>query len=718
MMLHCGICDISTDDQQEMMEHMKIHELDEPGENGKSFNCPVCQKSFSHAQSRNRHVKTHTERPKIQCGVCDKVLMRQESLARHMLLHVPEEEKQMFYCDVCEAPFTSYKRLRVHMKIHNIIKDSCDMCDKVFSSISNLERHKIVYHSEALIQDEKLRKRKEKIEEIEKARIAQIFQCPVCEQVFKHSQSRNRHVKTHTDDVKYPCTFCGKVLLRPDSLERHMKYHLSADRFSCDICGKSFNTKIRLTSHTTTQHKGCEFCGKKFSQMRHLQNHMKRHMKNDLFDEKFVLTVDVSAASVSSETAVSSNSRLRSNNEGYPVDFSDKMEEMSDSMDEMSENIDEMSDNTDEMSDRIDEMSDNMEGMLDNMDELSNSIEEKSESIEDKSDNIAELSVNLDDLDKPDISVKLDPDELHDLDSEDDDNKDEEHADEDLDESIEDPLQAFYCEICNAPFKLYKRLLKHMKKVHQGNSTCEECNQEFVSKSNLKRHMQRIHGLMKEEEERGVTINESAEDIKPMKLEKKESKSNLDPPIDKSFPCDQCETILLSREQLKEHWLSLHPDYKPFKCPTCTQCFKHSQSRNRHARTHQVDLKYPCHVCDKKFNRLDSLTKHKNTKHAPPDQKQMYACTLCESSYLFYHSLERHMRTHFQEGRYACTLCNKSFTSETRLATHMTFHTGIICAICNITFSKIGNLNKHMKKHEADGSWVPDVIIKIETDLM
>ena len=54
--------------------------------------------------------------------------------------------------------------------------------------------------------------------------------------------------------------------------------------------------------------------------------------------------------------------------------------------------------------------------------------------------------------------------------------------------------------------------------------------------------------------------------------------------------------------------------YRPFACAVCEETFTESGNRDRHTKIHRDQL-YQCQNCTYKSGRIDTLKRHKATKH-------------------------------------------------------------------------------------------------------
>ncbi|KAJ9586741.1 hypothetical protein L9F63_019679 [Diploptera punctata] len=51
-----------------------------------------------------------------------------------------------------------------------------------------------------------------------------------------------------------------------------------------------------------------------------------------------------------------------------------------------------------------------------------------------------------------------------------------------------------------------------------------------------------------------------------------------------------------------------------------------------------------------------------------------YLCTVCNKSFAWKDSLNRHIRTHSHEKPYICAICNKSFSRKESVERHLRIH--------------------------------------------
>ncbi|XP_033117930.1 early growth response protein 1-A-like [Anneissia japonica] len=108
-----------------------------------------------------------------------------------------------------------------------------------------------------------------------------MYQCQLCNVMFKHRHHVVRHMRSHTGEKPFHCQECGARFARKCILTNHMRVHTGEKPFICRECGDMFSRKHHLVIHVRT-HTGekpycCGKCGAAFSRSHHLGRHMKTH---------------------------------------------------------------------------------------------------------------------------------------------------------------------------------------------------------------------------------------------------------------------------------------------------------------------------------------------------------------------------------------------------------------------------------------------------------
>ncbi|XP_014163322.1 PR domain zinc finger protein 14 [Geospiza fortis] len=152
-----------------------------------------------------------------------------------------------------------------------------------------------------------------------------------------------------------------------------------------------------------------------------------------------------------------------------------------------------------------------------------------------------------------------------------------------------------------------------------------------------------------------------------------------------------------------------HPEEagESFKCERCGKVFAYKYYRDKHLKytrcVDQGDRKFPCHLCDRSFEKRDRLRihiLHVHEKHRP------HKCSTCGKSFSQSSSLNKHMRVHSGERPYKCVYCNKAFTASSILRTHIRQHSGekpFKCKHCGKAFASHAAHDSHVRRtHSKD----------------
>ncbi|KAK7474036.1 hypothetical protein BaRGS_00034746 [Batillaria attramentaria] len=345
----------------------------------------------------------------------------------------------------------------------------------------------------------------------------------------------------------------------------------------------------------------------------------------------------------------------------------------------------------------------------------------------------------------------------------------------------EDKRRSLQCQYCNKLFAKNFDLQQHVR-AHTGEKPfqCIVCGRAFAQKSNVKKHMathkvwpsgtsstlpkqpppepvmegeensSSVGGEEEAVEAAGgvmMTVGEQQAVVKEEPdLDKEEKVSALNAVqngqvkvrvvVDNSYICQYCSEKFKTFFQLKTHMVK-HKSEQVYKCvmKDCGAAFAELDAFLDHTKTHENEMTYRCHQCNKYFPSLYDLGVHQYTHSLYPSQglksgPRHFQCTKCGNKYTTPEALEHHLATtthqypcphcpkvfscerflrrhlpiHGSEGQFECATCNKRFKTEHYLKSHSLIHTGETpyqCEVCQAAFNRKDKLKRHMTIHEA-----------------
>ncbi|XP_046407491.1 zinc finger protein 260-like, partial [Ischnura elegans] len=273
----CTICSKSFAWKSHITQHMRTHTEE------KHFSCSECAKSFSVKGNLMTHMRTHTGEKPFSCNYCTKAFASKTKLIQHLHTHTGEKP---FSCNYCAKAFSAKEKLILHLRVHTGEKPfSCNYCSKAYTAKNALVQHMHMHTGEKPFSCNYCAKAfsiKEKL--ILHLRLhtgEKPFSCNYCSKAYTRKNTLIQHMYTHTGEKPFSCNYCAKTFTRKDSLILHSRVHTGERPFTCEICSKSFASKSHITKHmrSHTQEKpfSCSDCAKSFSLKCSLMKHLRTH---------------------------------------------------------------------------------------------------------------------------------------------------------------------------------------------------------------------------------------------------------------------------------------------------------------------------------------------------------------------------------------------------------------------------------------------------------
>ena len=239
--------------------------------------CSTCGKAFSSSRKIRAHMKQVHGKAIFPCRKCSKGFKTPGNRKRHELrcgaapARAPacRPHKASFACPLCHLAFSSYTKLRKHMKTHNLV----------------------------------LRKRRMFLRSRQAARARVPWMCSVCGvsytqkyNLIKHQKKKHPKAMQRHEVEKPSCNICAAELGSWKDLEEHRREeHVGERCYACSQCEKAFHSQKNLAMHSRRVHtsivftckggEGGQGCGKTFKEPRSLTRHLERCAAKKSFEE-------------------------------------------------------------------------------------------------------------------------------------------------------------------------------------------------------------------------------------------------------------------------------------------------------------------------------------------------------------------------------------------------------------------------------------------------
>lgn len=209
-------------------------------------------------------------------------------------------------------------------------------------------------------------------------------------------------------------------------------------------------------------------------------------------------------------------------------------------------------------------------------------------------------------------------------------------------------------------------------KSESGSWVCSICNKSFRNRRTLKLHVRRqshlnLHG-------KGMTPGKvSRQPILRLKKDNTAEDGDDEDAklvaraqcVDGRWACEICKKTFADRTTLKLH-IRVHLGINLKQCTLCPKGFAKQSFLDFHMKSHEAKS-YPCQKCDTVFNSKQELRDHTNDVHKVEKPPKTYMCEVCSKVFNRVNTLNQHRITHTGEKRFECETCHRKLGTKASL---------------------------------------------------
>ncbi|XP_005189187.2 zinc finger protein Xfin isoform X2 [Musca domestica] len=677
-----------------------------------------CYKSIKHIGDR------------YGCYMCDQTFPQRKICARHIASkHLKES---IFLCEYCPEVFNREDKIRLHGKRMHPDKPRILEAEEVSHIVNNSEKSSTEeedYHQ----RDKDSNKRPQRKRRVGRQapdyfdKIRQVndrFACIICEKTFSLRKDCGRHIASiHLREITFPCEYCGQHFSRKDKVRHHIK------RMHCDKSTypkskrKEWMFGDRLYSRPTEWLMvECKLCSMRFSSTKELKNHMETHNK---IDSMIHLRMDSEVIThlFPNEFNLGSVKELicKDIEEGRWFQYYAVLNEFSY---EMSISDTEPEDLNAEMTmpkykceicglecrfqheafNHLKQDHENEEMPLKcglcKLDFISSKMFDRHSRIHCRNRSKILLCTKC-------PAKFVWPENMRN------------HNCASKPEINSEDREIFKCDICNRPFEVKTKFLKHLERHELEDSSnkaiirCGLCPQTFEKLKNLRDHITQHadgvtgidfhNGIYFKRFERSKTHDRALIQQEIQNAFEKSQISRFYRALDKDgmemdimdsdsdpestsliYKCELCLTMFGKRKALLNHQNEHHLGIPlPYACKDCTKEFVSDdllqQHKFRECWNEFRRVAQQCEYCNARFIWPNNLVKHKEIKHKHqkqprPKRASTLKCEYCEKVFIWPKDLVRHRKTHTEGKKFGCPHCKRRFQRKDNLLAHIRTH--------------------------------------------
>jgi len=228
----------------------------------------------------------------------------------------------------------------------------------------------------------------------------------------------------------------------------------------------------------------------------------------------------------------------------------------------------------------------------------------------------------------------------------------------------------FPCDRCDKKFFTITDAQKHIKIVHLNEKpfACEKCGKQYSTSGGLLIHNRSAHG------DKGEWL-QCAQCDKKFAYKQILQAHILNNHDKGNFMCDECGVPYNTKSTLRQHKMAVHPltnNGQTYAClhSGCTRVFKVAAKLRMHDDVVHKNLegKYKCEHCPKRFWGKSSLREHTNGVHL---NTKPHKCSLCDFASSYRNILREHIRATHEQRKFSCPMCNHRSSYKNNLEKHI-----------------------------------------------
>ncbi|CAH8610368.1 unnamed protein product [Schistosoma rodhaini] len=264
--INCPVC-CKTMRRGSLREHMDRHA------NSGKFKCDACEKTFSRASAREKHIRTHTGERPYKCELCSKAYRQKVHLNEHLRSHTGVRP---YLCKLCGFCLASKSLLNRHLRTHGI-KKNIDNDTDVWMKIDAPKEE--VLNIAAEVGRVLSQRQNESLDNDNHTTTidnnSSNMQSPKIEQTLSNSFNSDCILQlTQKGSVtfgrKYLCNLCPAGFPTVQALRSHrMTTHNVVTPHKCPQCSESFSSLKLMEGHLRKLHpQVCPICSKQMPERR------------------------------------------------------------------------------------------------------------------------------------------------------------------------------------------------------------------------------------------------------------------------------------------------------------------------------------------------------------------------------------------------------------------------------------------------------------------